>query len=222
MRGLRRCTQYAALVAATAVWAGASASTAAVNVLANPGFEVPDASGGDVFMTAGNSSWNGFNAAFATTGTKRTGNQSGKTFGAPGGMFQDFNTTPGTEWVGTVYGENFSPDPMTGTQAGFMNIEWHTGTAAAPGGQISFDSVLVVSSTSPTDQWIQGTIDKFAPPGATVARIVLLSGPFNGAGNGGGATFFDDATFDPVVPEPATLGVTAGVVALETMRRRRK
>src|SRR3954454_14491761 len=125
MRGLRKCT-FGLAGAAMIGFASAAASAA----LTTPGFETPDASAGDVFATGANSGWNGFNAAFITTGTKRSGNQSLKTFGAPGGAYQDFDTTPGTTWTGTVFGENLGADPMTGTQAGFINIEWHTGTAA--------------------------------------------------------------------------------------------
>src|SRR5689334_5555715 len=215
MRGLRECA-FGLAGAAMIGLAAASASAA----LTNPGFETPDASAGDVFATVGNSGWNGFNAAFITTTTKHTGNQSLKTFGAPGGAFQDFDTTPGTTWTGTVFGENLSTDPMTGTQAGFINIEWHSGTAANPGPQISFVSTKVVDSTSAFDTWFQGTVTDTAPVGGTVARLVLLSGPFNGSGNGGGATFFDDATFN-AVPEPASMAVLGlGAIGLAARRRR--
>jgi len=215
MRGLRECV----FGLAGAAILGLAASTASA-ALTNPGFESPDASGGDVFATSGNSGWFGFNAAFITASTKRSGLQSLKTFGAPGGAFQDFDTTPGTRWTGTVFGENLSTDPMTGTQAGFINIEWHSGTAANPGPQISFVSTKVVDSTSPFDTWIQGTVTDIAPAGGTVARIVLLSGPFNGSGNGGGASFFDDATFS-AVPEPASIGLL-GLSAIGLTARRRR
>src|SRR3954463_4683676 len=70
----------AVLAAAVALMPAA----ARANVLVNPGFETPSAAGGDVFATTANSGWNGFNAAFITASTKRTGLQSLKTFGAPG------------------------------------------------------------------------------------------------------------------------------------------
>jgi len=196
------------------------ASAAASAALTNPGFETPDASAGDVFATGANSGWNGFNAAFITTGTKRSGNQSLKAFGAPGGAYQDFDTTPGTTWTGTVFGENLAADPMTGTQAGFINIEWHSGTAANPGPQISFVSTKVVDATSATNTWIQGTVTDTAPVGGTVARLVLLSGPFNGSGAGGGATYFDDATFS-AAPEPVSMAVL-GLGAIGVLARRRR
>jgi hypothetical protein len=217
MRGLRECTL--GLAAAAVIGLAASSALAA---LANPGFESPDASAGDIFATSANSGWFGFNAAFITRSTHHNGLQSLKTFGAPGGAFQDFDTTPGTPWTGTVFGENLSTDPMTGSQAGFINIEWHSGTAANPGPLISFVSTKVVDSTSPFDTWIQGTVTDTAPAGGTVARIVLLSGPFNGSGNGGGATFFDDATFS-AVPEPASMAVLGlGALSLTARRRRQR
>jgi hypothetical protein len=201
------------------VWLFA-AGTASANVLVNPGFEVPDASGGDVYATTGNSGWLGFGpGAFITRTTARSGLQSFKTFGAPGGAFQDFASNPGEVWTGTVWGQNLSTDPMTGTQAGFINIEWHSGTPAAPGPLISFVSTKVVDSTSPFDMWIFGSVSDTAPAGATVARLVLLGGPFNGSGAGGGASFFDDATF--VVPEPGSaLAVLAGMAPLVRRYRR--
>src|SRR2546421_4180103 len=102
-----------------------SSSWAAINLLANPGFEVPDATAGDVYANPGTTGWNGFNGAFITQVTKETGLQSLKAFGNPGGAFQDFAASPGQTWTGTVDSESFSADPLTGQQGTFINIEWH-------------------------------------------------------------------------------------------------
>ena len=56
-------------------------STAVANVLANPGFESPNASGGDVY---GSTSWNAFNDAYTTTHvTPNSGTQALKVSGMP-------------------------------------------------------------------------------------------------------------------------------------------
>src|SRR5436190_11325202 len=114
----------------TLLWAASSHA----NVLANPGFEAPDASAGDQYAVVGTSGWNGFNGAYITQTTKESGLQSFKAFGSPGGAFQDFPASAGQTWSGTVHSENFSADPLIGQQGTFINIEWHDSS----GGQISF------------------------------------------------------------------------------------
>jgi hypothetical protein len=212
---LNRVRISGGLAALAALLVVSSNSWAAINMLANPGFEQPDASAGDQFATTGNSGWNGFNAAYITTGVKETGNQGLKTFGSPGGAFQDFAASPGQLWTGTVDSEKFSGDPMTGTQAAFINIEWHD----IGGNLISFLSTKVADATSPADTWLNGVVSGTAPAGTTTARLVLLSGPFNGSGAGGGASFFDNATFS--VPEPASAAVL-GLVGVAGMLPRRR
>ena len=192
-----------------------SSSWAAINLLANPGFEQPDASAGDQFAAPGTSGWNGFNGAFITAAVKETGNQSFKAFGNPGGAFQDFAASPGQTWTGTVDSERFSGDSLTGTQATFINIEWHD----AANNQISFLSTMIATSTSPADTWLPGVVSGVAPPGTATARLVLLCGPFNGGGAGGGAGFFDNATFS--VPEPASATVLGMIGAAGLLPRRR-
>src|SRR4051794_29600021 len=97
MRWFQRSSfvQCGAVMAATLFM---GAATARANVLLNPGFETPSAAAGDVGVAPGTSSWNGFNGAFITAATQRTGAQSGKAFGNPGGMYQDFAAAPGQTW----------------------------------------------------------------------------------------------------------------------------
>jgi len=206
------------VVAVALLLAVAPRAAHAANVLANPGFETPSAAAGDVAITPGATSWNGFGGAFITTSTHNGGAQAGKAFGNPGGMFQDFAASPGQLWQGTVFAENFANDALAGPQGAFINIEWHNATGA----QISFLSTPIVNSASPTNVWTPGAVQGIAPAGTTTARLVLLSGPFTGLpGTAGGAAFFDDATFQ-VVPEPATGGFVLLVGGLTLVRRRRQ
>src|SRR5688572_767377 len=159
------------------------------NLIVNPGFEAPDASGGDQYAIVGTSGWTGFNGAYITQITKESGLQSFKAFGNPGGAFQDFAASAGQIFQGSVSSQNFSGDPLIGQQGTFINIEWRDGG----GNVISFLSTPIANSLSPSDTWLSGTVQGTAPAGTTVARLVLLSGPYTGIGSGaGGAGFFDN------------------------------
>jgi hypothetical protein len=199
---------------------GNSAAQGATNVLINPGFEQPDASGGDQYAIGGAViGWLGFNGAYMTATTKESGNQSFKAFGSPGGAYEDFPASPGDVWTGTVDSENFSADPLIGQQGTFINIEWHDGG----GGLISFLSTPIANSTSPTDTWLPGVVSGTAPAGTATARIVMLCGPYTGIGTGsGGAGFFDNATFSVAqAPEPASLAAAFVGFAGLALRRAR-
>jgi len=189
------------------------ASTAHANLLANPSFELPVLSGGDVPGAVG---WTAFNAVFTIRVAPQDGDQALKMFGTPSGVFQDFPTLPGQEWIGSVYGLNFSGDPLSGAQIGAANIEWRD----SGGNLISFETSQIVNSSTPQGSlpgdYVFGTVSGVAPAGAVTARFVLITGAF--AGPGGGAVWFDNASFS-LVPEPAMLSVV--IPAAMSLRRRR-
>jgi hypothetical protein len=188
-------------------------STASANVLANPSFELPVLTGGDV---PGAQGWSAFNAAFTIRVAPQQGDQALKIFGTPSGVFQDFPTSPGEQWIGSVYGLNFNGDPLSGAQIGAANIEWRD----AANNVISFESTQIVSSATPQGSlpgdYVFGSVTGAAPAGATTARFVLITGAFAGAG--GGAVWFDNASF-ALVPEPAMMSLIVPAAIL--MRRKR-
>lgn len=188
-------------------------SAAHANVLANPSFELPVLTGGDVPGAVG---WTAFNDVFTIRLAPQDGDQALKLFGTPSGVFQDFPTVPGEEWIGSVYGLNFVGDPLSGGQIGAANIEWRD----SGGGLISFETTQIVNASTPQGSlpgdYVFGTVSGVAPAGAATARFVLITGAF--AGPGGGAVWFDNASF-ALVPEPAMLSMALPAALL--LRRRR-
>lgn len=205
--------KVAASIAGASIFALATA-TASANVLANPSFELPALTGGD---TPGAQGWNAFNAVFTIRQAPQDGFQACKMFGGVSGVFQDFATTPGTAWAGSVYALNPSFDALSGAQIAAINIEWRDSGSNL----ISFETTPLLSASSPQGSnpadYLFGTVTGTAPAGTTTARLVLITGAF--AGPGGGAPFFDNASFD-VVPEPTSLGLAA-LGATVLLRRRR-
>jgi hypothetical protein len=196
-------------VGVMAALALAAGSAVGQNLIVNPSFEdQPVELNNDVFGAQG---WTAFERAFTTFYLARTGDQSFKTFspflGAASGIFQEFPTSGGQTYTASVWGSNPSFDALGADQAGFMNVEWFDSV-----GRISFDSVRVVAGhLTPADsQYYNGSMVVTAPAGATTARFVLLTGAFfdaNGDGvtTGGGAVYFDDASFSLGAPEPKWL-----------------
>ena len=203
------------LLALTLLVAGAASASA--NLLANPGFEDPILGGGDTFGAVG---WTVFGGGtFTIKNAPHSGDNAFKTFGLTSGAYQEFATTPGQAWQGGAWILNPSFDAMSGAQIAAVNIEWRdAGNAllsfvSSPGG-------LTAASPqgSTAADYSYAPVSGVAPLGATTARFVVLTGAFGGTG--GGAPFFDDASF-ALVPEPTTamLGVAA-MTALVAMRRR--
>ena len=203
------------LVALMLVAAGSAKASA--NLLANPGFENPVLGGGDTFGAVG---WTVFGGGTYTIKTSpHAGDNAFKTFGVTSGAYQEFATTPGQSWQGGAWILNPSFDAMSGAQIAAVNIEWRDASSnlisftSSPGG---------LSASSPQGStaadYKYAAVSGVAPAGAATARFVLLTGAFGAPG--GGAPFFDDATF-AAVPEPATavLGAVA-MTALVALRRR--
>ena len=198
------------------VWS--SSGVAAANLLTNPGFENPVLGGGDTFGAVG---WNVFGGGtFTIKASPHTGDNAFKTFGQTSGAYQEFPAAAGETWQGSAYVLNPSFDAMTGAQIAAVNIEWRD----AGDNVLSFISSpngLTASSPqgSTAADYVYAPISGVAPAGTAKARFVLLTGAFAGAG--GGAPFFDDASFARV-PEPATafLAGAAGLAIVAVRRRR--
>jgi len=211
-----RCFRCAACAFAALVCTAAPA--AAANLLANPGFEIPVLASGDTFGATG---WNVFGGGtFTIKSAPHSGDNAFKTFGQTSGAFQDFAAAPGQLWQGSAWILNPSFDAMAGAQIATANIEWRDGG----GNLISFlPSAPPITAATPQGNnaagYTQVNVAGLAPLGTATARFVLLTGAFAGAG--GGAPFFDDASFEQV-PEPAGIAIVGiAALCLTACRRRR-
>ena len=210
---------FALAAAAVATLAGTS-SAEAQNLLTNPGFESPDASGGD---QGGATGYGSFGGAFVTTTSPRTDLQAGKAFGV-GGFFQDVPAVEGDSFVASVYALNPAADALAADQVAAVNIEFQNAS-----GQIAFVTQRIINGGTPFDQYVFGSVTGTAPAGTTFARFVAITGAFDdvngdGAVVGGGSVRFDDASFSrvtAVVPEPTGLAALALAGGALVRRRRR-
>jgi hypothetical protein len=191
----------------------------AANLLANPGFENPVLVSGDTFGAVG---WNVFGGGtFTIKLAPHSGDNAFKTFGQTSGAFQDFPAAPAQLWQGSAWVLNPSFDAMAGAQIATANIEWRD----SGGNLISFlPSAPPITAATPQGNnaagYTQVNVAGLAPPGTATARFVLLTGAF--AGPGGGAPFFDDASFE-LVPEPVGIATAAiAAMCLSVCVRRRK
>lgn len=207
---------------------------ASANLLVNPSFEDPDTpfAGGGPPEYAGATGWSAFGGVFTiedfVTGVPaHDGNQVLKTFGTAG-AFQEFAVGAGDVVDFSAWGMNGSYDPMGAGQVVGANIEWFSAPGVClddgvGGCVVSFGSSF--DNTAALDIWNPiAVLGAATPAGATIARTVLITGPF--AGPGGGAPVFDDAsvTITPaVVPVPAAVWLFgSGLVGLVGVARRRR
>ena len=211
-----------ACAAAIAVFGACGTGRAAVNLLADPGFEVAtgaaDASDGDKYGANG---WNAFgDGAYTTASVHFEGAQAFKSFNAYNGVNQGFAVTPGQTYTATVYSMDSSSDKEANGNVNDLELNFFTsGTQPLDYGTASFNTtaVIAVSDTSPVDQWVKGTVTATVPAGYSYMLFQI-----NLSATNGGAAFWDSASLTQnAVPEPASLGALALVGGIAAARRRR-
>ncbi|NND60050.1 MAG: hypothetical protein HKN49_07250 [Gammaproteobacteria bacterium] len=203
------------------------AATASANLLVNPGFEdTPFAGAEEAGVGTG---WTGFGANFRvqqagpgpcdpiSCAGAHGGTVSLKNFGEAG-AYQDVAATAGQAFAASIWAINpANADALVLGQIGALNIEWLNGA----GDNIGTVFGDTISAATPTDVWTLLTATGVAPAGTEFARFVLITGPFDPAGPGGGAPRWDDATFE-VVPIPgAILLLGSGLLGLMGIRRKK-
>lgn len=208
----------------------AMAGAAQANALGNPGFEAPDASGGDVPDLG--APWYNFGAPFTrftTTAFAHSGTQSLKMFGpfdflgGGTGGGQTVSAAPGDTWVGEAWALNSSTDPIGAGNFLALKVEFLDAGFGPAGGSFTagvnvFEAIF--DEFAPTDVWTMlGVGTAPAPAGTAYANFVLVHVQA-GVAITGGSVFVDDANF-VLVPAPATAGVL-GLGGLAAMRRRRR
>lgn len=197
------CSTLAVLVGLSVALRPASAQ----NVLANPGFEEPEASGGDVPDAA--LGWAPFGDPYTRWVTRQAPPQSGlqclKMFGpwnqwGGTGMSQTFPAAPGETWVAEIWSLNFSADPISPGNFCVIKILFlDAGGVDPPGGVwlagVNVFEQRVADSTSPLDLWqLFGVGSAPAPDGTAFAQLLIVEVQGNNPPLGG-SVFLDDAVF---------------------------
>jgi alpha-L-arabinofuranosidase len=179
---------------------GALASGVGTNLIGNPGFETPAASG----STTTPNLWGQWSTAYVSTAYAHAGTQSLFESGANSGAYQSFSVTPGVSYSASVWALNPSTSPLTGSQGDFLNISF----SDASGNTISSPTAWVnlVNANSAANTWINSKTTLVAPPNAVKAGFYLQIGPYTGlSGTAGGSAYLDDAQFGPTALTAATL-----------------
>ena len=203
------------------------ALSANANLLVNPGFEDPPFAGAE--DPGAGAGWTPFGANFRvqqagpgpcdpiSCAGAHGGTVSLKNFGEAG-AFQDVGASAGQIFNASIWAINpANADALVLGQIAALNIEW----LDAGMGNIGTVFGDTIDATTPTDIWTLLTASGVAPAGTAFARFVLVTGPFDPAGPGGGAPRWDDATFE-VVPIPgAVLLLGSGLMGLIGMRRKK-
>jgi len=199
-----------AIVAATTL---GFSSTAAANLLANPGFET----GGGSYT-----GWTTFGSGVqlslpAGENIIRTGAAASKTFGeffgcpdpspssyGVGGYFQAFTPTAGMIYTFSGFAYVSSTDPMIGTDTCTKNraiAKIAFFNAVSGGAEIAANEIVIGDGNSITDQWNAFTLSAPVPTGALrVETLILFLQPECDAGS----VFVDDLSLESDTPAAAT------------------
>ena len=213
-----RWTQNISLAVGVVIALSLSVNQASAQLL-NSSFEAQDATVMDVPLTT---NWNTFgNGVFvvnpANGGNSPTafaGVNSVKTFafgfaGAGAGATQTVAASAGQTWVGEIYAQNFSGDPLDSVDFGVYKIEFlDAGLNFVAGGIAGidvFESNMITGAT-PQDTWtLLGVGTAPAPVGTAFARAVFVGVNLDDAGTAG-VVFWDKASLS-AIPEPGSLAL---------------
>jgi len=192
-----------------------------LNLLTNGGFELPDASGGDIYCSTdwtcfnpGNFTNNTAGPGFGPVSHETPGSQSLKQYGVDGGAYQEVAVTPGETYTASAWAMNWQGDPLN--NLGILQLTFRD----AGGNQIGsafenfVDSVddgtniyLPVQDGADISDWIEVTASGVAPAGAVSARLLLLHVLIPPA-PGSGTVRWDDASItSPVAAAANTIGL---------------
>jgi hypothetical protein len=210
-------TRFRLLAGLMATWLALSASQAAANLFANPGFEDPVTSDGAPFV----GSWEAFNGGAGSSSANsavmpRSGAQhldlsimnTNNTFA---GAFQDVpGLLPGQTGIFTGWHKT-TTDPLdVGVE---IRVEWRNSIANNEVGRTpNFTPV-------PTSDYTPFSFSAIVPAGADTARVVYAIQTFGPQPTNNGTVFVDDVSF--VIPEPSTLMLLGMMVMGLVVARRR-
>jgi hypothetical protein len=185
----------------------ATFGSVSANVLANPGFEA------GVGPFYGAPSWITFGNGFTEPAdggciAPYAGNQLMKMFGTfnpfgVSGIFQEFPTTPGTEWALSSRSRHCSADPMIGYHVNGGNGNWVVQKIAffdAGNNEIGAAESIILDGTFATDTWFDNAPAIGIAPAGTVklqAFILYLQPGFDG-----GAAQIDDVVLEDITAVP--------------------
>jgi hypothetical protein len=172
----------------------------------NPGFESPDASGGDLPNIQNWTSFGAPNTRFVTqTVPPNSGLQTLKMFGpfdvigGGTGVQQAVPAQPGDVYEAEVYSRRDSSDPIGAGNFAVMRVEF-LDAGMGPVGGIFVDGVnsfevVVANEFSPANIWVLNTLTTAAAPAGTAFASMLLIHVQGPPSITGGAVFLDDASF---------------------------
>ena len=221
------------MLAMVSAMALSSVTQAAAIPLVNAGFDVDDASAGDVFGATG---WSTFGSGFTTSNlgpgsspVPDSPNNTFKAFGAGAGATQTFAATAGDIFNMSGLGMNFGSDPLVAPGELLLQIVFRdangvfAGTEAGGNFALGFNvfNSNVVDSSNPIDIWnVLGVGTAAAPDNtASVDFNVLVLAPAGGSG------YFDSISAEsvPAIPVPAAVWLFgSGLLGLVGVARRRK
>lgn len=216
--------QHLSVLLAAPAFLFALTSAASANLLINPGFESPDASGGEVNHTDWEVSdgWTKVGSGgehVITADVAREGDQSLRLRSPSGNNFamvaQDVAVGAGQTLVGSLYVFNPVDVPLDDGYIMQLNFRWLDGE----GNQLGADATAQMTNADfQPGEWTLVTHQATAPEGTAVMQLRITMRRPGGGGNSGDNRdlYFDDAT---LIPEPSGLALI-GLGGLAMVRRR--